>query len=576
MIGVFASGLVSSTKGNDLAVEKTSSTDQRWQFWIDVGGTFTDCLANSPHGLERDLKILSSGRTKLRGRFQNPNCILVLDDGLAAYPNHFFESATVSISLNDASHSIGEVVEQTDGILKLTPPSTDNSLPDELVFELESPVPAPVLAIHRLLGIPLTQELPPCNVFLGTTKGTNALLTRSGARTALVTTVGFKDLLEIGDQTRPHLFELTIRKPCPLYERAIQINERVRFDGTVEQPVVELEVRSQLAALRRDGIESIAICFMNAYRNPLHEQQVGRMAKEIGFVDVRISSEIAPLIKIIPRCQTTVLDAYLHPVINQYLKSVESCIGEQSRLKLVTSTGSLTNRQHFSGKDSVLSGPAAGAIGSARVAQQLGFEQSIGFDMGGTSTDVSRFDGQFELEYESRKAGVTLITPVMAIETVAAGGGSVCGFDGTRLTVGPDSAGSDPGPACYGRGGPLTVTDVNRFLGRIDEARFPFELDLKSVNQRLDLLKNQLAATGLAMSRRQIAAGILQIANHNMALAISNVSVKKGYDVREYPLVSFGGAAGQHCCGVADELGMETDFGPSPLQHPERVRCPIE
>ena len=284
----------------------------------------------------------------------------------------------------------------------------------------------------------------------------------------MVTSLGFRELLEIGDQTRPHLFELTIRKPETLYHHSIEIGERVLFDGTIELTPDQDVVRNQLAKLRSCGINSVAICLMHAYRYPQHEQIVGQIAREVGFADVRLSSEVAPLIKIVPRAQTTVLDAYLNPVIGKYLTEIKRRIGQSSQLKLMTSAGSLAELGEFSGKDSVLSGPAAGAVGSARVAEQLGYSSSIGFDMGGTSTDVSRYDGEFEFEYESQKAGVSLVSPVISIETVAAGGGSICKFDGTRITVGPDSAGSDPGPACYGRGGPLTVTDVNCFLGRID------------------------------------------------------------------------------------------------------------
>ena len=529
----------------------------RWQFWIDVGGTFTDCLARDPRGHVKHLKILSSGVTKFRGRRTGSNEVKVVGGSFAALPDHFYDHSEFR-SLAKSSAGVSRVLQSRNSksLIRLT---DDVALPDgEFGFELDANLPSVILAIHDLTQIPLASPLPPCDVFLGTTKGTNALLTRTGSKTALVTSLGFRELLAIGDQTRPHLFELTIQKPEMLYDRSIEINERILFDGTVELAPDRDVIRDQLVELKSFGIDSVAVCLMHAYRYPRHEQIVGQIAKKIGFADVRISSEVAPLIKIVPRAQTTVLDAYLNPVLGNYLSEIERRIGKRSRLKLMTSAGSLAELGEFSGKDSVLSGPAAGAVGSARVAEQLGFKSSIGFDMGGTSTDVSRFDGEFEYEYESQKAGVSLVTPVISIETVAAGGGSICKFDGTRLIVGPASAGSNPGPACYGRGGPLTVTDVNCFLGRIDPEQFAFRLDFGAVEDRLRALRREIQSVGIEMTLTQIAQGILQIANHNMALAIENVSVKKGYDVREYPLVSFGGAAGQHCCAVADELGIET------------------
>ena len=531
-----------------------------WQFWIDVGGTFTDCLALSPDGVEHQVKVLSSGLAK--GSVDSWG-----DDQLSFFSSFLVESGEpgfwrgAKVNLISAA---GEVVlkgtvrfhDAATGLIGLEEAVAPDVQSQIESYELDHSLHSPLLAIREILGLAPGRPLPDCRVYLGTTRGTNALLTRTGAQTALVTTRGFRDLLEIGDQARPHLFELAIRKPEPLFECSIEINERILADGTVECSPDERAVTSQLQQLRAAGIESIAICLMHGYRYPDHEQQVGQWAKNVGFQDVRLSHEVAPLIKIVPRGETTVLDAYLNPVIGRYLDEIEAELGSQSQLRLMTSAGGLVSRARFSGKDSVVSGPAGGVVGAARIAEQIGFERMIGFDMGGTSTDVSRYDGYFEREYESRKANIRIVAPLMAIETVAAGGGSICHFDGTRLAVGPASSGADPGPACYGRGGPLSVTDINLYLGRIREDFFPFPLDTAAVEKRLQELCESLRQNGYDYDLRQLAEGFLQIANHNMSAAIRSVSVAKGYDPQDYLLVSFGGAGSQHCCAVAENLGM--------------------
>ena len=293
-------------------------------------------------------------------------------------------------------------------------------------------------------------------------------------------------------------------------------------------------------------------------------QQVAEIARSVGFKEVRLSSVVAPLIKIIPRAETTVLDAYLNPVLGNYLDQIQSRLSSESELQLMTSAGGLVDRQQFSGKDSVLSGPAGGIVGAARVAQQLGLNQVLTFDMGGTSSDVGRFDGEVELEFESTKSEIRIMTPMVAIETVAAGGGSVCQFDGVKLVVGPQSATSDPGPACYGRGGPLAVTDINLYLGRIVTSQFPFPLDLSAARQRLVEVQNQMKDVGYELGLEEIAFGFLEIANQNMASAVRSISIAKGYDPKEYALVAFGGAGPQHGCAVADAIGVETI-----LDHPQ-------
>ncbi|HQU44026.1 MAG TPA: hydantoinase/oxoprolinase family protein, partial [Pirellulales bacterium] len=423
-------------------------------------------------------------------------------------------------------------------------------------YELVSDCEAPVLAIRYLMRLPADSPIPAVRVRLGTTRGTNALITRCGARTALVTTRGFGDILLIGYQNRPKLFELAIKKPVPLFSHVVEIGERVTAAGEVLQAPDAQQVRKQLIELKARGTESLAICLLHAFKHPAHEEIVARIAAEIGFEEISVSSRVAPLIKIVSRGDTTVVDAYLNPVLRGYVERLREALGT-SELRIMTSAGGLVSAERFLGKDSILSGPAGGVVGFARAARRAGFERAIGFDMGGTSTDVARFDGRFELEYETEKAGVRVVAPMLAIETVAAGGGSVCSFDGVKLVVGPDSAGAEPGPACYGRGGPLAVTDVNFYLGKILPRHFPFPLDHRAVEGRLAaLIETVAAATGRRYSPIELCDGFLRVANSNMVKAIQSISVAKGYDPRDYVLVAFGGAAGQHACTVARELGM--------------------
>ena len=423
-------------------------------------------------------------------------------------------------------------------------------------YELVAGEETPVMAIRYLLGLPASAPIPPVTVRLGTTRGTNALITRRGAKTALVTTRGFGDLLEIGYQNRPRLFELAIHKPPPLATAVIEVDERITADGRVLRSPDPALVREQLTALRSQGIESLAICFMHGFEFPAHERLVAELAREVGFTEISVSSEVAPLVKIVARGDTTVLDAYLNPVLRSYIASLRRAL-PGSDLRILTSGGGLVAADRLCGKDSILSGPAGGAVGFSRVAQAAGFNRAIGFDMGGTSTDVSRFDGRHEMDYETERAGVRVVAPMLAIETVAAGGGSICGFDGVKLIVGPDSAGADPGPACYGRGGPLAVTDLNFYLGKILPEFFPFPLDRAAVERRLLELAGQVErATGRRYELIELADALLRVANANMVRAIRRVSVARGCDPREYLLLPFGGAAGQHACALARELGI--------------------
>ena len=527
-----------------------------WEFWIDVGGTFTDCVARTPAGELRQCKVLSSGVTK-GWASERQGTDRLYDAGRLGEPDGFWVGYTLRLLSPQGDCLYSSLVTRCDGRSGLL--TCAAQLPPcefPVHYELSAGEEAPILAIRRLLNVPLAQAIPPVSVRLGTTRGTNALLTRRGARTALITTRGFADVLEIANQDRPRLFDLEIRKPSPLAETVVEIDERLDSDGRVLQPLSEAAVLDRLRALATTGIESIAICLLHAFANPAHEERVEQLARAAGFSEISRSSQLAPLIKIVSRGDTTVVDAYLNPILRTYLRSLASRL-PGSTLRLMTSAGGLVDAARFVGKDSILSGPAGGVIGFSRVAEQAGFARSIGFDMGGTSTDVSRYDGRHEMEYETRKAGVRVVAPMLAIETVAAGGGSICDFDGVKLTVGPASAGAQPGPACYGAGGPLTVTDVNVFLGRVVPHRFPFPLDLAAVERRLDELCQRLATAGQTdFTPARLAEGFVQVANASMVRAIRNISVARGYDPRDYTLVTFGGAGAQHACAIARELGI--------------------
>ncbi|MDX1969722.1 MAG: hydantoinase B/oxoprolinase family protein [Planctomycetaceae bacterium] len=526
-----------------------------WQFWIDVGGTFTDCLAVSPAGTTRVIKVLSSGRVKGALIANEATALNGIPTTLATNVADFWRGYEL-FALDGAGRVIGQTrVTGSDpgGVLTLA----DADLPLGTRFELSSGEGAPLLAIRQGLSLRLEEPIPPVAVRLGTTRGTNALLTRTGARTGFVTTQGFRDVLLIANQDRPRLFELAIQKPTPLFHAVAEIEERLAADGSVLRSPADEQIRHALTGLRDAGCESLAICLLHAFANPAHEERVAQAAAELGFRHISVSSRLSPLIKIVPRGDTTVMDAYLNPVLRDYVAQLTAKL-PGSDVKFMTSSGGLVTAERFTGKECVLSGPAGGVIGFARAAQQAGFPRAIGFDMGGTSTDVSRFDGRYEYEFETTKAGVRIVTPMLAIETVAAGGGSVCGFDGVKLFVGPASAGSDPGPACYGRGGPLSVTDCNVFLGRVPPSCFPFALDVAAIQDRLAALVEQVAASplGRRYGLHELAAGFLEIANATMARAIRKVSVARGYDPAEFVLTPFGGAGGQHACALADLLGM--------------------
>jgi len=426
---------------------------------------------------------------------------------------------------------------------------------------------AAVQGIRDLLGLQKGEAIPHGRVGavkMGTTVATNALLERKGDRTLLVTTKGFRDALRIGYQARPKIFAKQIIKPEMLFERVLEVDERVRADGTVEKEPDLDAVRAELDAARRDGIKAVAIVFMHAYRYPEHEKKVAALAREMEFAQVSVSHEVSPLIKLVGRGDTTVVDAYLSPILRRYVAQVDSELDAKksgARLMFMMSSGGLTAADLFQGKDAILSGPAGGVVSMAETALEAGFKNVIGFDMGGTSTDVSHFNGEYERAFETEVAGVRMRAPMMLIHTVAAGGGSILHFDGARFRVGPDSAGANPGPKCYRRGGPLAVTDANVMTGKLIPDFFP-KIFGPNQNQPLDASSVKNAFAKLAMDvgggrkPEEVADGFIKIAVENMANAIKKISVQRGYDVTGYALNCFGGAGGQHACLVADALGM--------------------
>ncbi|MEU2831892.1 hydantoinase B/oxoprolinase family protein [Streptomyces lavendulae] len=432
---------------------------------------------------------------------------------------------------------------------------------------------AAVAGIRALLGLSERAEIPGGAidaVRMGTTVATNALLERAGEPTALVITRGFRDALRIGYQNRPRIFDREIVLPDALYERVIEVSERVTADGAVLFPPDLEALAADLRGVYADGIRAVAVVCVHSSLHPAHEQAIGALAERIGFPQISLSSEVSPLMKLVPRADTAVVDAYLSPVLRRHVRRVADEL-RGVRLMFMQSNGGLAEAGHFRGKDAILSGPAGGIVGMARMSRLAGFEKVIGFDMGGTSTDVSHFSGAYERVSTSQVAGVRIQAPMLDIHTVAAGGGSILHFDGIRYRVGPDSAGADPGPACYRAGGPLTLTDANVMLGRVQPAHFPRvfgpdgdqPLDREVVRRLFTELAGEIQAhTGDRRSPEQVAEGYLQVAVANMAAAVKRISVHRGHDVTEYALTSFGGAGGQHACAVADSLGIRTVLVP--------------
>lgn len=471
---------------------KTTQENERWDFWIDRGGTFTDIVARKPDGMLSAHKLLSEN------------------------PEHYADAAL---------HGIREILG--------TPP--------------HAPIPA------HLIGA----------VKMGTTVATNALLERKGERVLFLTTRGFGDALKIGYQNRPHLFRLEIRKPDMLFEKSLEVDERISAEGNVLTPLDEVQTRDLLCNAFDTGIRTIAICFMHGYRYPDHEMRAAEIARSIGFTQISTSHCVSPLMKFVSRADTTVVDAYLTPILKRYIDQIGHELGKNTRLFFMQSSGGLTDAHLFEGKDAILSGPAGGVVGAVETAALAGITKLIGFDMGGTSTDVCHFDGELERSFETEVAGIRMRAPMMCIHTVAAGGGSILQYDHDRMRVGPESAGAQPGPASYRRGGPLTVTDANVMVGKLLPDYFPkvfgadsdAPLDIETVQRKFSELSGSLNRTP-----EEIADGFIQIAVENMAQAIKKISVQRGHNVAKYSLACFGGAGGQHACLVADALGMSRIF----------------
>ncbi len=471
-----------------------------WQFWIDRGGTFTDVVACSPQGRLYTDKLLSE------------NARLYKD--------------------------------------------------------------AAIEGVRRILAkAHQTAIQSPFVVKMGTTVATNALLERKGDPTLLVITRGFADALRIGYQNRPELFSLKIELPEMLYASVLEVDERLSATGEVIRAIQPDEVRAGLQQAYERGIRSVAIVFMHGYLYPSHEEKVAELAQQLGFEQISVSHRVSPLMKLVSRGDTTVVDAYLSPILRRYVNQVSNELAmlnrSQNRLQFMQSSGGLTEAHHFAGKDAILSGPAGGVVGMVQTALAAGFEKLIGFDMGGTSTDVCHYAGEFERAFETEVAGVRMRAPMMRIHTVAAGGGSILQFDGSRFRVGPESSGANPGPASYGNNGPLSVTDCNVMLGKIQPSYFPSvfgedgkqPLDPQAVKEKFTRLSDSIEkATGKRQSLQEIASGFLSIAIDNMANAIKQISVQRGYDVAEYTLCCFGGAGGQHACLVADALAIKSIF----------------
>ncbi|MFN4146986.1 MAG: hydantoinase B/oxoprolinase family protein [Runella sp.] len=519
-----------------------------WQIWIDTGGTFTDCIALTPANELKRQKVLSSSFLRSRiGRQVSSNTYQ-----MTAYW-HFDPTLLVGFEARVVGqYRFFKVVEVIDDTFIF---SEDISAEVGQDIEFTTHEEAPILATRLITQTPVSQPFPPLTMRLGTTKGTNALLEGKGAAVCLVVTRGFKDLLRIGTQQRPELFQLAIPDPILLYDKVIEIDERIDATGNILSP---LTIAPLLPSALNLKDYSIAISLLNSYVNPTHEQQLEVYFQQESGRFVSSSSALYAGINYLKRTQTAVVNAYLQPILSHYLDHICQSLG-QDALQVMTSAGSLVKASKFRAKDSLLSGPAGGMVGAAAIAQRLGFERCLTFDMGGTSTDTARFDGKLDLTYETHIEGLRFHNPTLAIETVAAGGGSICSFDGQKLQVGPESAGASPGPACYGAGGPLTITDVNVLLGKLDTSRFGIPIRVQKAYEALHEIQAQIAQIQeVTPSEEELLRGFEQIANEKMAEAIRRISIAKGFNPNDYPLVAFGGAGGLHGCQLADMLGIST------------------
>ncbi len=535
--------------------------DSPWHIWIDTGGTFTDCIAVDPDDNRQHVKVLSN--SSLRGTVLSrisPDEIHVDQHWNA--PDDFIKELKFTTLGGENIMRTVTAFNAEKSIIRF-----DSSLPPDadlsnIAFEIRSDEEAPILACRLATGTLPGQSLPPVRMRLATTKGTNALLEENGAPTLLLITGGFRDFIEIGDQKRPDLFAAQVRKPKQLYNSVIEIAERMNADGTVLKNLNLDSCKHEIQRFLKRDQASVAVCLMHSYKNDIHERKLKKWLQKEGAEYISCSSEMSPFIKLLPRAQTTIVNAYLEPVLKNYLGSVKEALN-RGKLYVMSSSAGLTTATHFNPKDSLLSGPAGGVVGATAVGKQLGYDSVISFDMGGTSTDVARYDDGFDYQFEHSVGEATIKAPALSIETVAAGGGSVCSFDGQKLTVGPESAGANPGPACYGTGGPLTLTDVNLLLGRLQPDNFSIPISRPASEQRLAVLLEELKKVyDEPPSKMEVLNGFIQIANERMADAINKISLRKGYNPSDYSLISFGGAGAQHAVAIANLLDINTVLVP--------------
>lgn len=523
---------------------------------IDTGGTFTDCIGQSPDGKILHRKVLSSGC--IRGeivKWNTPTDFLINESW--DLPAGFIRGFRLLLTARPEETYLVTGYDPARQSLQI-----DHSLPsvyqgNRLTFEVSTGEEAPVLGIRLITNTPLNRPFPPLDIRLGTTRGTNALLEMRGSAPVLVTTSGFQDILRIGNQQRPDIFARKIVKSPPLTTATIEVDERIDRSGAILHPIEIKTLENELLRHKDKGFKSVAISFINAYQNPAHESKAAEIARRIGFNYISVSSELSTMIKFLDRTETAVVNAYLSPIIHNYLDDISQQV-HADKFRVMTSAGGLVKASLFQPVESLLSGPAGGVVGAAVKGRQLGEFNLITFDMGGTSTDVSRYDGGFDYTYELKVGSAHIMGPALTIETVAAGGGSICGYDGYRLFVGPESAGANPGPACYGAGGPLTLTDINLLAGKLHPANFSIPIYPGAAEKKLESLASQIEkSSGNKPSGADLVEGFITIANEIMAGAIKKISVLKGYNPAQYSLVSFGGAGGLHACSIASLLGIK-------------------
>jgi len=527
-----------------------------YKIYVDTGGTFTDCIGIDPGGRQKRLKVLSN--SSLRGTITGvvSDVELKINESWKL-PRDLIKGFSFRILPNPWSGILVEDFDINRSVIRLNMP-LPVKLAENRSFEITSNEEAPILGARLLTGTALNETFPPMVFKLGSTRGTNALLERKGAKTLFVVTKGFADLLEIGNQARPDIFALNVVKRSMLYSEVLEVDERIDARGNILKDLNMIAFREQLKKVKKGLFESAAVCLMNSYLNPSHELMIKEELTSLGIKAVSVSHRVSPLIKIQNRADTTVVNAYLSPVIEDYVNDIGRRIGT-GPFQIMTSAGGLVQADNFFPKDSLLSGPAGGVAGALVIGKKSGYEKLITFDMGGTSTDVSRIDRSFDYRYELEVGDARINSPAIAIETVAAGGGSICGFDGYKLTVGPESAGACPGPACYGAGGPLTLTDVNLLLGRLDIRQFGIPVFKEAAEKSLNELVEEIAEkTGEQRKTGDILNGFVEIANEIMAGAIRKISLARGYNPADYAMLAFGGAGGLHACDIADMLGIKT------------------